>query len=109
MVKFLLSDADGAIVGLYSKGEAVCVGGRLRYTESMDGLRRLVEGITHEKLPEHPIEWTERKVQRNKSIWSLRLPDAVLAEDVLRATARAAAELNGVLVKEVSKLGNVIY
>ena len=48
-------------------------------------------------------------MQRNKSIWLLRLPDAVLAEDVLRATARAAAELNGVLVKEVSKLGNVIY
>lgn len=109
MTKYLLSATDGSVVGLYTKGDAVCIGGRTRHKEAFAGLKHVVDTIAAETVPSRTAEWSERRVQRNKSVWSTRLPDAVLAEDVLRETIRTARGWEGVLAKEVKKLGNAIY
>ena len=109
MLKYLLSARDGSVVGLYTKSTRVCVGGRERHQEAIEGVRRAVDTSAAVQVPGREPKWKRRRVQRNKSVWSTELPDEIVAEDVLQLTVRTAAGWEGVLVKEVHRLGNVVY
>lgn len=111
MVRLLISDANGARLGLYTKDSALCVGGMDRDRDSLATVRNTVECTIVPFLPAdaNGVVWTLRKVQRNKSVWSVALRDEEAAEAAAWASAAALQTIPGVLVAPVKKLGNVVY